>query len=97
MRSEEFGLDRKDQTNLRFYVAMDVAATAVGKPTPTPQEIANLTPSSLADDEIRSTQARVLKLYKDLGATDQVAKGIDLLRQVKAELQTRLRGADTTA
>jgi hypothetical protein len=37
VRAEATGLDGKDQANLRFYVAMDAACTAAGKPAPSPQ------------------------------------------------------------
>ena len=45
--SESAQLDRKDQTNFRLYVAMEVACTAVGKAAPTSEETLPLFPGIL--------------------------------------------------
>ena len=97
VRSDAAGLDRKDQTNLRFYVAMDLAATACGIAVPTAQGIGALSTAAVSDDEIRCAQARVLELYKGLGATDQTAKGTDLVDRMRIELNSRLGGVPNKA
>jgi CO/xanthine dehydrogenase FAD-binding subunit len=66
VKSDAAGLDRKDQTNIRFYVAMDVGATLAGKPAPTPAEVAAISPAALGDAEIQAAEVRVLKAYKEL-------------------------------
>ena len=89
VRSDTAGLDSKDQTNLRFYVAMDAACTAAGKATPTPLEIATLTVAAIDDDAINAAKDRVLQTYRDLGPTDQAAKGPELIERLKANLAVR--------
>jgi hypothetical protein len=89
VRSDAAGLDSKDQTNIRFYVAMDAACTAAGKAAPTPQEVAAVAVATIADDAINAAKDRVLQMYRDLGPTDQTAKGPDLVHRVKADLLAR--------
>ena len=89
VRAEATGLDGKDQANLRFYVAMDAACTAAGKPAPSPQEIAGLAVGEISDDAITAAKNRVLKMYNDLGATDQTAKGPALAARLKSDLSAR--------
>jgi hypothetical protein len=36
VRTDKHALDRKDQTNVRFYAAMHLASLATGKTVPTP-------------------------------------------------------------
>ena len=87
--SDAVGLDRKDQTNLRFYVAMEGACTAAGKATPTPHEIAALPMTSVTESTIVLAKERVLHEYEELGSTDQVAKGTELIERLKTNLMTR--------
>ncbi len=89
VRADAAGLDSKDQTNLRFYVAMDVVCTATAKATPTPTEIATLTVASITDAEISAAKDRVLAMYRALGPSDQTAKGTDLIAGVKEDLIAR--------
>jgi AIPR protein len=89
MRLETSNLDKKDQTNLRFYVAMDVACTSLGKAAPTPVEIAALSVHALSEDTLKTSQQRVLGLYSDLGPSDQTAKGPDLAEKLKQDLKSR--------
>jgi hypothetical protein len=89
VRSDESGLDSKDQTNLRFYVAMDVACTAAAKAAPTPEEIAAIPVAAIGDDAISAAKDRVLRMYNELEPTDQTAKGPELIAHLKADLAQR--------
>jgi hypothetical protein len=89
VRSDAAGLDAKDQTNVRFYVAMDVACTSAGKVELRAQDIAGLTLAVVTDDMIRQAQQRVVDMYQALGPTDQTAKGADLIGNLKTDLLTR--------
>jgi len=82
-------LDRKDQTNMRFYIAMDVACTALGKAAPTPAEIAAMQLTLVTDAFILAAKDRVLKQYQALGASDQAAKGTELIEKLKLDVQER--------
>jgi hypothetical protein len=97
VRSESAGLESKDQTNLRFYVAMDVACTAIGRASPTPLEIATLAVSGITNDAISAAKVRVLQMYQDLGATDQTAKGPDLIARLNASLVARFPPVSPTS
>ncbi|MCC6367514.1 MAG: AIPR family protein [Bryobacterales bacterium] len=90
VRSDAAGLDTKDQTNIGFYVAMDATCTALAKANPTPQDVGGLSAATITDDAIVAAMNRVLGLYRALGATDQTAKGPELVTRVKAELVARL-------
>jgi hypothetical protein len=61
----------------------------LGKVAPTPAEIATLPLASVTDDEILKSKDRVLKQYQALGASDQAAKGVDLVGALKKDLVTR--------
>jgi len=87
VHADKHALDRKDQTNVRFYAAMYLASLATGKPVPTRDEIAAISLSSITDAMLTESVKRVYELYKNLGASDQVAKGVDLLEQLKSELE----------
>jgi len=97
VRSDAAGLDTKDQTNIRFYAAMDAACTAIEKASPTPQDVGALTVATITDDAIVAAMSRVLGHYRELGATDQTAKGPDLVSRVEADLARRLAGAHPAA
>jgi hypothetical protein len=49
VRTEKYRLNRKDQTNLRFYAAMYLAGLLSGKVAPTPQDVATITVTSITD------------------------------------------------
>lgn len=90
-RTEEYlrnaaGLDIKDRTNLRYYVAMHTVACLVGKVVPESQEIAALDQNSLDDIRLKASTDTVMAFYKDLGGNDQVAKGPHLREAVKKAL-----------
>ncbi len=97
VRSDAAGLDRKDQTNLRFYAAMDTACTAAGKAAPTAHEIAAVVVAAITDDAINAAKDRVQKMYADLGPTDQTAKGAELVERIKADLLARFPTATSTS
>ena len=86
VRAGKHALDRKDQTNVRFYAAMYLASVATGKAVPTPEDIAAISVSSITEDMLAESVRCAYEAYKDLGASDLVAKGVDLLEQLKSGL-----------
>ena len=73
-------LNRKDQTKLRFYVAMLTAMKlADGKPL-TPRTIARLPLDKLIESQLVHSFAKAKSAYKALGGSDQVAKGAELVK-----------------
>jgi len=75
VRADAARLDSKDQTNLRFYVAMDVACTAAAKAAPTPADVAGIAIAGITDADIIVAKDCVLAMYRSLGQSDQTAKG----------------------
>jgi hypothetical protein len=79
-------LSPKDRNNLLFYVAMHVSATLTQKATPTPNDLAKAALSDLTSDTLQASMKIVEPMYRGLGANDQVAKGTEFLKALKAEL-----------
>jgi hypothetical protein len=79
-------LDASLRSNLRFYVAMRVAALAAGKASPTATEIAAVDTGTITDADIAASVTAVKALYDAIGGGDHVAKGPNLVEQVKAEI-----------
>lgn len=82
----DVSLDASLRSNLRFYVAMRVAALAAGKASPTATEIAAVDTGTITDADIAVSVTAVKALYDAMGGGDHVAKGPNLVEQVKAEI-----------
>ena len=82
LKSSTAGLAAKDRNNLRFYVAMHVVSSVVGKPKPSFAEVANLDLTNLDDTAIKTSLHLTKSAYEALGGTDQVAKGPSLLESI---------------
>ncbi len=78
--------DPKHQTNLRFYTAMYLGCLLTNSASPSPEEIASVNTAGATDEIIHEALQQVTTTYKELGASDQVAKGVELLAMLKAEL-----------
>ncbi len=72
-------LDARERNNLRFYIAMQVAALATDKATPTASDLADLDVEAIAEGDIEASFVAVKAAYDELGADDRVAKGRDLV------------------
>ncbi len=81
-------LDARERNNLRFYVAMRVAAIAAGKKSPSAADIAAIDPTRITDEVISKSIDSIKKAYEGLGGGDRVAKGSELVDQVKNEIAT---------
>jgi hypothetical protein len=79
-------LPGSDRTNIKFYIAMAASQVALRHSTPNVTQIATLaaTPPSRACYEL--SYEIVKSEYDSLGATDQVAKGPDLVRRINERL-----------
>ena len=81
IKSNDLNVPRKDRSNLRFYVGMHaVAGTA--KQHPQASDIEKFDPDNLDDAAVQKSLNIVQKLYGALGATDQIAKGKQLLDDI---------------
>ena len=82
LRLSETGLTSKDRNNLRFYIAMHVAAKLTGKVPPNSSDLVRADLSILTPNLIQKSTDLVQAEYKALGGTDQVAKGNQLVGAV---------------
>jgi len=83
LRSEAYHFDQKDQTNLRFYLAMYLVSLALQTSSPTPEEVASLTLTMISDETIVEALDSVCGSYAELGGSDQSAKGTELVEELK--------------
>ncbi len=86
LRTSKSGLISKDRNNLRFYVAMHVAAAFADKSILAPKDLAGLDVSKLDDELIQASLDIVKAEYVALGGTDRVAKGPHLVGTIQAKL-----------
>lgn len=80
--SPELGITRTERGDLRWYVAMQYSRVMTGMDIPTHNELVKIT---LPNDDhlLRLSYNRVSKAYHSLGGTHEVAKGTELLKEVK--------------
>ncbi|MDQ3009241.1 MAG: AIPR family protein [Acidobacteriota bacterium] len=83
VRSDVAGLDERERTNLRFYLAMYASCILAKRASPSRKDLASLS-ASLADENLLlDCLSPVHSIYQKLGASDQVAKGTEFLSQLK--------------
>ena len=76
----------EDVVNMKFYVAMAIAALACRQRTPSPEKIANLRRDEIKDELVSKAIGLVEPLYKELGGNSVVAKGSELGKRLKEKL-----------
>ena len=81
LKSNTLDVARKDRSNLRFYVGMHAVAGTSKHPRQ-PADIAKFNIDNLDETTVKKSLDVVKSIYDDLGGTDQVAKGIELLRDI---------------
>jgi hypothetical protein len=89
---DELDLERGEKLNLIFYVSMYAVCIALKSVRPNRKSIAGLNVDLLTDALLHDCYDKVLLHYKSLGGDDRVAKGPDLVQQLKAELIKSLGG-----
>jgi len=75
-----------DKNNMKFYIAMAACQEALRNPNPSAAEVASLAGSTFSSSVLDSAYQVVKAKYQALGATDQAAKGSDLVAAVKRVL-----------
>ena len=80
--------DRVHRNNVLFYVLMTVSCFATKSHEPDMKTLAKIEADKI-DEEIlkRSFEDYVWPTYERLGATDQVAKGTELLRELAEDIK----------
>ena len=85
LRLEAIEMNRKDQTNLRFYVAMLAAMKLAGTYHLKPTQVASVAFEKLTDQDLTEVLNEAKSAYAELGSSDQAAKGPELLRKLSPE------------
>jgi hypothetical protein len=75
-------LERKIITNIKYYVAMMVSIDLAGSKNDVSDKLSALPAITITSDLLAESLNTVLIKFKDLGATDQVAKGSELVRSL---------------
>lgn len=83
-------LSPEDRVNLKFYVAMYVAALACDVPRPRPDQIARLAGALIDQTLLDRGTAEVTSIYQQLGGTALVAKGSEFGERLAAMLDAAL-------
>lgn len=80
--SPDLGITRTDRTNLRWYLAMQYSRILTAKDIPSHKELTNM---KIPEDNksLQIAYDGVNKAYLTMGRTDLIAKGPELLREVK--------------
>jgi hypothetical protein len=82
--------DARHRNNLLFYVLVVAGCLATKSSTPSPQALANKLTATPVDDALLQEAVNIVRpLYDKLGADDQAAKGPELIKMVKAEMDSR--------
>lgn len=82
-------LQPKHRINLLYYVAMVAASLMTSKARPSFKDLAQLDISVSDFSAAQTASAIVEPIYKSLGESDQVSKGLDLLAEIKTLLQSK--------
>jgi hypothetical protein len=90
------GLSPEDRVNLKFYVAMYVAALACGAARPKPGQIANLAGATIESAVLDRATTDVKTVYQQLGGTALAAKGSELGETLISMLDAAFPGVGTT-
>lgn len=72
-------LERKTITNIKYYVAMMVSIDLAGGKEDVSEKLSALPEISITSELLAESLETVLNCFNDLGATDQVAKGSELV------------------
>jgi len=78
-----------DKNNLKFYTAMAASQEALAHSEPTVAQLAGLVGRLIAAAQLEAAYQLVKQEYQARGATDQVAKGKELLADVKRRLTSK--------
>ena len=79
-------ITQDDRNNLRFYLAACLAVRLCGTTTPVAAKLVTIDLDLVTDADLSGSFAVVLQLYRELGGTDQVAKGQALLTKMLSVL-----------
>lgn len=76
----------RNRANIRFYVLYWLAASLSGNADPTPSQFTKVDVKLVSDAEIEDAINLVNKIYVELGASDQIAKGPELQKIIHSAM-----------
>ena len=91
-RLKETDLGADVRADIRYHVATAVACDLAGKATPKIDEIVKLmsvAQAGVPNALINEWRDEVLKIYEELGGTDKVAKGPEMVERLKVRISER--------
>ncbi|MEM8535742.1 MAG: hypothetical protein AAGF95_33255, partial [Chloroflexota bacterium] len=88
VHSEALNLSRKDINNIKFHLAMLTTMTLTKKSSNIKVEnIQNIDISQIGDELLSNQISKILHVYQELGASDQVAKGPHFVKRLTQDFQ----------
>lgn len=78
--------ERKDITNIKFYIAMVAACKITNSSTNMARALSDLPSVVVSDETLKAAFDLVWINYGLLGGSDQVAKGVELIKAIKLSL-----------
>jgi hypothetical protein len=84
----DLALELSKISDIKFYVLFSIFAKLVKKIDITVKDIVSIDISTVNDDFIIQTANDVLKIYEQLGGNDKVAKGPELIKELKDKLKS---------
>jgi hypothetical protein len=89
LSSDDMILSAADKNNIKFYLAMVVVSIKLKLASPNISELAPLAGIPFSNEELQAAFELVYANYTRLGATDQVAKGPELLCSINSTLEEK--------
>ncbi|MCC8360045.1 AIPR family protein [Salinimicrobium sediminilitoris] len=80
--------------DMKYHVALYITCLALKKESPTPKEIEGLNLSEVSEDSWQTAIDDVNVLYDSLGGTNAVAKGKELITELKELIREKITAAD---
>jgi len=77
--ASDFALEKKDITNLKYYIAMLIGIKLAGNQDQIAKKISNLPRIEVSNEMLNEVTKITSEIYFELGASDQVAKGTALV------------------
>ena len=82
LRSKE-ALTSSDKNNIKFYITYSVAANLTNNKFPAFRALSTVEPKDITQETIIKSFDSVLGLYNELGGGDKLAKGQEMIKQLK--------------
>jgi hypothetical protein len=77
-------LTTSDKNNIKFYIAYAVASKLTNNKYPGFRALSNIEPKDITQESIEDSFEKVLDLYNTMGGGDKLAKGQEMIAQLKA-------------